>query len=106
MASQPSKLTTPVFGRAWSARTEPTVKLGLDSILLRGDEMKTGDTRVEAVARAIYMTHWGLAEESKYGVDRHDPHTWDGASQAVRFWVLKQAAAAVAAYEAWNRQGT
>lgn len=56
--------------------------------------------RREAVARAIYATHWELPEESKRGLDPQVPPTWETTSQAVRDWVLAQADSAIAAYEA------
>lgn len=54
-------------------------------------------TQRETVARAIYMTHWALPEESKRGLDPRNVPTWEGASQAVRDWVLAQADAAIEA---------
>jgi len=60
----------------------------------------TTDEIQEIAARAIYNTHWKLPEESARGLDPHFPPTWETASEAVRDWVRKQAAAAIAAYEA------
>jgi hypothetical protein len=57
-------------------------------------------TRRETIARAIYMTHWGLPEESKRGLDPRIPPPWENVSGAVREWVLAQADAAIEAYEA------
>jgi hypothetical protein len=56
-------------------------------------------TRREAVARAIYMTHWELPEESKRGPETRWPPTWETASPAVRDWVLAQADSAIEAME-------
>jgi hypothetical protein len=54
-------------------------------------------TQRETVARAIYMTHWSLPEESLRGLDRHMTPPWENVSSAVREWVLAQADAAIEA---------
>lgn len=55
---------------------------------------------IERVARAIYMRHWALPEESLRGLDPRFPPAWEASSEAVRQWVREQASAAIEAYEA------
>lgn len=47
----------------------------------------TQDAKIEAVAKAIYMTHWRPP----------GPPPWESASDKVKAWVRKQAASAIAA---------
>ena len=49
---------------------------------------------IDAVARAIYETHWSVPESG------NAPPAWDNASDSVKKWVRAQAKSAIAALRA------
>lgn len=54
------------------------------------------ESHVDAVAKAIYMTHWKQQRSGRY-----PPH-WIDTSEEVKEFVRKQAQSALAAWEEWR----
>lgn len=60
------------------------------------------DAETEAVAKAIYMTHWRNIPRGRYELADIMPPPWEAASPAVREWVRKQAEQAIAASQTFR----